>query len=262
MTTVAAIGQFLETLAPVELAESWDAVGLLAGESAGLVARLMTCLTISPRVVEEAVARRADMVVAHHPLPFRPVARLTSASYAGHLLWQLAGARIAIYSPHTAWDSSVAGINQQLAEALQLTEIAPLQAARDPLQGGSGRRGTLREPTSVAELSQRLLPCTRHTMPAFVGDPQTLVREVAIACGSGGSFVELACSARCELLITGEASFHTCVEADARGLKLLLLGHYASERFAMEHLAQRIAAEFTALEVWASEAEYDPLRAA
>ena len=65
--------------------------------------------------------------------------------------------------------------------------------------------------------------------------------------------------AGCDLLITGETNFHTCLEAEATGVGLLLAGHYASERFGVERLADIVARQFPNLECWASVDERDPL---
>ena len=58
----------------------------------------------------------------------------------------------------------------------------------------------------------------------------------------------------------GETSFHTCLEAEAANIGLLLPGHFASERFAVEHLAEVLAQQFPSLSVWASREERDPMR--
>ncbi len=71
-TSVADILQPLEAIAPLLLAESWDNVGLLLGCRTQEVQRLMTCLTVSQRTVDEAIAEGADLVISHHPIPFRP----------------------------------------------------------------------------------------------------------------------------------------------------------------------------------------------
>ena len=63
----------------------------------------------------------------------------------------------------------------------------------------------------------------------------------------------------CELLVTGETNFHTCLEAAALGMALILPGHYASERFAVETLAEHLQRQFPATAVWASRTEQDPL---
>lgn len=124
----------LETLAPPQLAESWDNTGLLLGDAAAEVTRVLTCLTLTPDVADEAVAVGAQLVVTHHPLMFKPIQRMTTYSSEGRTLWTLASHGIAVYSPHTAWDSAPRGINQQLAELLELTDIAPLRRQPSPAQ--------------------------------------------------------------------------------------------------------------------------------
>jgi len=110
------ICDFLDQFAPPVLAAEWDNVGLLVGDRTQKVERVLTCLTITPAVAAEAIRERADLIVTHHPLPFRPLKRLTADEPAGRLLLDLIRAGVAIHSPHTAFDSAAAGINQQLAE--------------------------------------------------------------------------------------------------------------------------------------------------
>src|SRR6185295_17432474 len=115
--------------APAALAAEWDNVGLLVGDRAQKVERIMTCLTITPAAASEAIREQADLIVSHHPLPFKPLKRLTADQPTGRILLDLIRAGISIYSPHTAFDSAAAGINQQLAEALGLKNIQPLEPA-------------------------------------------------------------------------------------------------------------------------------------
>jgi dinuclear metal center YbgI/SA1388 family protein len=122
----------LEKLAPPSLAESWDNVGLLFGERDGDVSRILTCLTLTPDVADEAVQMGAQLVVTHHPILFKAVQRLTSDAVEGRTLLTLARHNIAVYSPHTAWDNAPLGINQQLAETLELTDIKPLRPQSSP----------------------------------------------------------------------------------------------------------------------------------
>ena len=94
-----AIIAFLELLAPPRLAEEWDNVGLLVGDRGREAHRVMTCLTLTPDTAAEAVQEKADLVVAHHPLPFRSLKRLTTETTPGRLLLDLIAAQIAVYSP-------------------------------------------------------------------------------------------------------------------------------------------------------------------
>ncbi|HUE72002.1 MAG TPA: Nif3-like dinuclear metal center hexameric protein, partial [Pirellulaceae bacterium] len=89
MTTLREICTFLDEFAPPHLAEEWDNVGLLVGDPAQAIGRVMTCLTITPASSSEAVRERADLIVTHHPLPFKPLKRLTSDHTPGRLLLSL-----------------------------------------------------------------------------------------------------------------------------------------------------------------------------
>ena len=126
MTTVSDIAAYLEEFAPRRLAADWDNVGLLVGDDSRSVKKVMTCLTITPESADEAVAEKADLIVTHHPLPFRELRRVTTQTPEGRVLLNLIAAGVAVYSPHTAFDSARAGINQRLAEGLQLRDIEPL----------------------------------------------------------------------------------------------------------------------------------------
>src|SRR5207249_3363905 len=110
------------------LAAEWDNVGLLFGDGAADVRRVMTCLTVTPLVVAEAIAEKTDLIVTHHPILFRGTKRLSTATTEGRLLWPLARAGIAVYSPHTAFDNTVGGINDLLANRLGLTDVVPLRS--------------------------------------------------------------------------------------------------------------------------------------
>lgn len=257
---------FLARLAPLGLAESWDNVGLLLGDRRKSVQRLMTCLTITPRVVAEAISESADAIVSHHPLPFKPLAKITSDTITGQMVLKLLAHDVAVYSAHTAMDSAAEGINQHIAERMEFDAIEPLipQAESSAAQVadaslGSGRLAVIRSGENLATIADRLGRALHAGSVRAVGAPHVIPKRAAVACGSGGSFLEAAKRRGCDLLITGEATFHTCLEAEASNISVLLTGHFASERFAMEWLADRLAEEFPQLDVWSSREDLDPL---
>ncbi len=260
MTTVNDVDLFLNELAPRELAEDWDNVGLLVGDAASPVKRLMTCLTVTPQTAGEAIARNVDMIVTHHPMPFRPVQRLTTDHTAGRLLMDLIKAEVAIFSPHTAFDSTAGGINQLLAESFNTTNVRPLVPANpDNPAVGAARVGDVSTRTTMAQLIEQAKGVFNLAAVQYVGERKHVVKQIGFACGSGGSFLDQAIAAGCDTFVTGETNFHTCLEASARGIGLLLLGHFASERFAVDALAEELQRAFEGIEVWASRQEVDPL---
>jgi len=127
MPTIAELTGALERFAPAASAAEWDNVGLLLGDPAGAADRVMTCLTLTPDVVAEAVRERAQLVVAHHPILFRGAKRLTAATPDGRIVLPLARAGIAVYSPHTAFDNCAGGINDILCHRLGVVNAAPLR---------------------------------------------------------------------------------------------------------------------------------------
>jgi len=258
MPTIDTLAQFLERFAPPRLAEQWDNVGLLVGDREAEVARVMTCLTVTPSSAAEAIDEGAQLIVAHHPMPFRPVRRLTTETTVGRILWDLAAARVAVYSPHTAFDSAAEGINQRLALGLGLRGISALIPHEEG--DGTGRCGWLEEPIPLEELARRVKQFLAISGLHLVGDPRQSVRTVAVACGAAGDLLDAARNLDCDAMLVGETRFHTCLEAEAAGIGLILPGHFASERFAVEGLAEVLARQFPELHVWPSRRECDPLR--
>jgi dinuclear metal center YbgI/SA1388 family protein len=258
MIVLQKITAFLQQFAPAELAEEWDNVGLLLGDPDQPIERLMTCLTITPATVAEAIEGRAQLVVSHHPFPFRAVRRITAETASGRMLLDLIAARIAVYSPHTALDSAPRGINQQLAAALQLRGVAPLLAVENGL--AAGRWGWLELPLSLADLAQRVRGFLAIDALQIVGNSDRPVRTVAVACGAAGELLERAIQLGCDAMVVGELRFHACLEAEAAGMGVVLPGHYASERFALEQLASVLAQHFPDVATWASREERDPIR--
>ncbi len=128
MTTVADLATWLEGFAPRALAEPWDNVGLLWGDPASSVSRVMTCLTVTPTTADEAIEAGAGAIVSHHPVLFKPVQAVRADSASTGYLWRLARAGVAILSPHTSFDNTRGGINDGLAERLGLVDVRPLRS--------------------------------------------------------------------------------------------------------------------------------------
>lgn len=364
MPTVAAVRAYLDRFAPPALAADWDNVGLLLGDDAAEAERIITCLTVTSAVVAEAVAGRADLIVAHHPILFRGAKRLTTGSPDGRLVWPLARAGVAVYSPHTAFDNTAGGINDSLARRFGLTDVVPLRRqngepsckiivfvpdvdlanvsaalfaagagvigryeqcsfrqpgsgtffgtdATNPTVGQRGRREDVSEWRLEVVCPEAKLPGALAAMraahsyeePAFdvyplksfpgatgegrvgelaaevslgefatrvkrelaaggvqvIGDPDRAVRRVAVACGAAGEFLSDAVKAKADVFVTGEMRFHDYLSAQAQGIALVLPGHYATERPAVEELAGRLQGEYPSLAVWASRRETDPV---
>ncbi len=259
MATVLEICSYLENLAPTSLAESWDNVGLLLGRRTRPVQRLMTCLTLTAAVSAEAVERQVQMIVTHHPVLFRATKKITDATEEGCILLELAEAGIAVYSPHTAFDSAARGINQQLAESLGLEQIQPLRTAGETMDSGAGRYGSLQQPLDRDEFLKKVVIAVRARSLEYTWQKNQSAKLVAVACGSAAEFLDDAIRAGCDTFVTGEARFHSALEAQSRGINLILTGHFASERPGVEQLAKELARQFSDIQCFSSDNDRDPL---
>lgn len=240
-TSIDTVIDVLDQLAPLSLAETWDNVGLLAGDRTDPVGRIMTCLTLSQTTLQEAIDTNTQLVVVHHPIPFKPISRITGDSVTGKLMLGAIRASVAIYSMHTAWDNAHLGINRQWACSLGLEEQTPLILSSVPalkeMSLGTGICGRLSPARTVADIQAAIasfLPaCSlRSTHPLH--QP---VSKLGIVCGSGGSMVAMAAQQGCDGFLTGEATYHQCLESEALGVAMILTGHHASEFFGMQSLA-------------------------
>ncbi len=129
--TIADIEQIIEGWAPQWTAWERDNVGLQVGDRARSVSRVLVALDVTEQIVEEAREKRAELIVSHHPLLFRPPSSITASNDIGRLVLMLVESRIAVYSAHTNLDFTKQGVSFALAETLGLKKIRFLS----PLKG-------------------------------------------------------------------------------------------------------------------------------
>jgi len=116
----------MDKLAPRYLAENWDNVGLLLGSPAQKVTNILVTLDVTKEVVDQAIKDSVDLIITHHPLIFKPLTKIRTDLPQGQVLASLLKANIAVYAAHTNLDSAMGGVNDILADKLNLEEIQPL----------------------------------------------------------------------------------------------------------------------------------------
>lgn len=111
---------------PERDAEGWDQVGLQVGDPDQPVRAVLVCLDVTAGTLDEARDRGADLLLAHHPLLFRPLAALTPATAPGRLALRAARAGIGVLAAHTNLDAAVPGTTDPIADVLGLVDVRPL----------------------------------------------------------------------------------------------------------------------------------------
>lgn len=116
----------LSEIAPPSLAQEWDRTGLQLGDLRACVSRVMVALDPERRVIEQAIERRCELLVTHHPLLFHPLSSIRSTDPVGALILTASSAKMAIHSMHTNYDAVKGGLGDLLAGVAGLVDPRPL----------------------------------------------------------------------------------------------------------------------------------------
>jgi dinuclear metal center YbgI/SA1388 family protein len=161
VSTVGELVAALEAAYPPELAESWDAVGLVCGDPSESTDQVLICVDPVDSTVDEAIERGAGLIVAHHPLLLRGVHGVPASTPKGSLVHRLIRANVALYCAHTNADSASPGVSDALAEAIGLTVRGPL-SGEGPT--GLGRIGDLPEPMKLGDFARQVADALPETV--------------------------------------------------------------------------------------------------
>jgi dinuclear metal center YbgI/SA1388 family protein len=131
--TIKDVTDHLETLAPRAYQEDYDNSGLLTGNTTDSVVGVLVTLDCTEAVVDEAITQNCNLIVAHHPILFRGLKKLTGQTYVERTLIKAIKNNIAIYAIHTNLDNVQSGVNKRIADRIGLTGIKILQPKKGTL---------------------------------------------------------------------------------------------------------------------------------
>lgn len=221
------IYQWIDAIAPFELAEEWDNVGLLAGSMNREADGVLCALDLNEMVIDEAVEKKVQLIVTHHPVLFRGRKNLREDDPEGRMLCRLVRENIALIAAHTNFDNAQPGVNDALANKLGLSEVV---AGECGMRTGTPVQKTLR---AFAEHAREVLggPIRMY------GEEDREIHRVSVLGGAGGDFAPMAIAAGADVYLTGEISHHKAWDAYLSGLCCLEAGHAATELPAIKILA-------------------------
>jgi dinuclear metal center YbgI/SA1388 family protein len=241
----------METKYPKTLAYSWDNVGLQVGSMNKKCQTVLVTLDVTKAVINEAISLKADLIISHHPLIFKPLDNVATETPRGHIISQLIKNNIALYSAHTNYDLAEGGMNDQLAKMLKIQNPQVLDETE-----GIGRVGTV-EPISMKDYIAFAKTVFSVENARFVGKMDSIVKIVGVSGGSGSNHVGSAMKKNCDLYITGDVTYHTALDCLQMGQNILDVGHYAESIFKTA-LATDIQTAFPDLTVLISAVNSDP----
>ena len=246
---------YLNEIAPVEMGLPRDNVGLLAGREGRGVSRVLVSLDITEEVIREALALQAELIVSHHPLIRDPLYHVTDRDLIGRKVVTLIQNDMAAICMHTNLDVAKGGVNDVLAEALDLGERAVLLPSGETEAGavyGLGRVGVLPEALSMPDFLRKISEVLEAEGLRY-HDAGVPVQKVGLLGGSGSGELSQAIKLGCDTYVTGDVKYHAFLEARELGINLIDGDHYCTENLICLPLREGIAARFPQLEVRVSE---------
>lgn len=258
MITVSDIAEALEDFAPKELQESYDNAGLQIGNPDMPVTAALLCLDVTEDMIDEAIARKCNMIITHHPLLFKGLKHITGDSHIERIVIRAIKENIAIYSAHTNLDSTFEGVSYEIAHTLSLKNIEVLCPNVDNPQTGLGIIGDI-TPTPKLEFLRKIRDeFNVRSLRYSTQSPQIVIRKVALCGGAGADFISEAVRRKADCYITGDLKYH---DFTTWGLDILLtdLGHFESELVSRKIFARVLRKKFPDFVTWITECEKSPV---
>lgn len=232
MMTVQDVYHLIDKIAPFDTQADFDNAGLLVGDPQQEVTGIHFALDVTDRVIDDAIAQQANLLVTHHPLMFSARKRLLETDYEGHLLLRLIRNNISFIAAHTNFDQAPGCMNDTLAKLLNLQNVS-----------GEGflRVGDLPSPMTAedfAAFAERQLGDSVRIM----GNHQAVLHRIGLCTGGGCDEWRNAYDMKADGYITGEVKHHVALDAAAHHVVMFEAGHFATENpgvFALMHTLQK-----------------------
>ena len=258
MLKVKDIAAAIESFAPKKLQESYDNAGLQVGDPEMDVSAALLCLDVTEDVLREALERRCNMIISHHPLLFKGLKEVTGRTATERIVITAIREKIAIYSAHTNLDSAWEGVSHEIAHALNIRDLRVLEPRDGDESVGLGVIGNV-QPTPKLEFLRKLKETFKVKSLRYSSQsPQLVVRKVAVCGGSGASLIRAAVESGADMIITGDVKYH---DFTTYGLDIIIadIGHYESELCTKKIFSKIIREKFPDFVTYFAESETNPI---
>lgn len=222
--TVKDIMDCIERLAPQDLAQDYDNIGLLIGDSKRRVNKIIVGLEVTNSLIDEAINKACDMIVVHHPLIFSPLNRIVEQDPIAHKVIRLIKADINVYVAHTNLDMAQHGLNDYLCEVLDI---------KPNIEIGFEQNRLLRICDVKQQAFKQLVWHVKERLNLdtirYVGHLDKQIKRIGLCSGSGMSFFDMAIEQGADAYITGDLKYHDAVKAMELEVPVIDAGHYGTE---------------------------------
>ena len=259
----------LEHYAPLPLQEGYDNAGLQVGLTEAVeMSGALLCLDVTEAVVDEAIRKGCNLIVSHHPLIFRKLARISDENYVQRTVRKAIKNDITIVSMHTNMDAAKGGVNFKIAEKLGLRNLRFFGGEKeiDGVKGGEGVIGEITDETDTLHAdgiaADDLVLMLRERFQAECVQCNQLlrrpIRKVALCGGAGSFLLDAAIAAGADAFITGEMHYHEFFGHEQE-IQICVIGHYQSEQFTSEIFRSIITEKCPGVKCEISEINTNPI---
>lgn len=247
------IYSFLDEKYPLSLQESWDNSGYIVESDSEKCSKILLTLDITNDSVDEAIYKKADLAISHHPVIFNPLKKIQVDTP----VYKLIRSGIGAICMHTNLDIAEGGTNTVIVE--KIAEKLGISANIEPLEDcGLGCIIDLEKVVDCDELAEILKDIFNIERIKMSMYGEYILSKIAICSGSGGSLWKLAQAKGCDALITGDVKHDVWIDANNSKFTIIDCGHFHTENLVLWELRRVLEEKFPMVDVEISESSVDP----
>lgn len=241
MVNVKDIIEKIEKFAPRELAYSWDNTGFIIGNREKEVKKVFLTLDVFKETVDKAIELGVDMIISHHPILFKGIQAVDSATQDGYIVSELIKNDIALYCAHTSMDCAKGGINDILANKLGIENPEVIEKNESFDGCGLGRIGKISREMTLKEYAEFVKENLNTPFVRVSGDFNKKIKVSAVGGGACDDLIPDAIKIGADVLVTADMKYHIAQGAVCEGLCIIDAGHYPTEVFVTDIFEKIVA---------------------
>ncbi|MFT6746208.1 MAG: dinuclear metal center YbgI/SA1388 family protein [Glaciecola sp.] len=249
----------LEQIAPLEYQASYDNSGLIVGNETLKVTAAVVSLDCTEDVVEEAISKGANLIIAHHPIVFSGLKKFNGSNYVERTVIKAIENKVAIYAIHTNLDSVSNGVNKKIGDLLALQNLQILSVNPGMDNVGAGMVGEVQNHMEETAFLQHVKKALNVPMLKYTALLNKHVKKVAFCGGSGSFLLADAIAQGADVFITSDFKYHQYFDAENQ-IVIVDIGHYEAESCTKDLICEILTEKFPTFTLHFSEVNTNPVK--
>lgn len=217
---------------PLDLQEEWDNSGLQIGNLDNELSGVLISLDLEDEGVDMAIENNCNLIITHHPYLFNATKSIDFSDQFYSRLEKVVKKDISVFAMHTNLDIAEDGLNDNLCKIFKINKTKVLEVDKEV---GLGRFGQI-DPIKASDFANIVKDKLNANGLVCYGNMDKYIKTVGVCGGSGSSLFKDALAQGCDLMLTGDVSYHMGMDYANRGLIIIDPGHFASEN----HMVYRL----------------------